>query len=214
MTSTPTRERILATALDLFNRHGYAATSLAAIASAAGIRQGNLTYHFPAKLDLVIALRDEARSALRAREAGGVTADACVDYVRHVTSSMDVVWRYRFLLRDRAQFVGLDLPPGAPPELAADLRRLEGLIVRFRDEGLMRRGLDVDLMVLARSLWVVSRYWLDHLDEFEAVGDITWTHCARGIEHHRAILDPCLTTVGRRRLDRAFHAAEQQWQAS
>ena len=55
MTATPTRQRILDTALELFNRHGYAATSLAAIAAAAGIRQGNLTYHFPTKLDLVAA---------------------------------------------------------------------------------------------------------------------------------------------------------------
>ena len=38
MASTPTRQRILGAALDLFNRHGYAATSQASIAAAAGIR--------------------------------------------------------------------------------------------------------------------------------------------------------------------------------
>ena len=214
MTATPTRQRILDTALELFNRHGYAATSLAAIAAAAGIRQGNLTYHFPAKLDLVVAVRDDVTAVLRAREAAGSTADVCADYVQHVNSSMEIVWRCRFLLRDRAQFVGMEIPPGAPPELVADLRRLEGLIARFGEEGLLRASLDVDLTVLARSLWVVSRYWLDHLDEFEEVGDITWSHCARGIEHHRAILDPCLTAEGRRRLDHAFRAVERQRLAS
>ena len=62
MNAIPPRRRILDAALELFNRNGYAATSQAEIAGAAGIRQGNLTYHFPAKLDLVAALRDEARA--------------------------------------------------------------------------------------------------------------------------------------------------------
>ena len=57
MNAIPPRRRILDAALELFNRNGYAATSQAEIAGAAGIRQGNLTYHFPAKLDVVEALR-------------------------------------------------------------------------------------------------------------------------------------------------------------
>ena len=188
MNATPTRRRILDAALELFNRNGYAATSQAEIAAAAGIRQGNLTYHFPAKLDLVVALRDEGQAVLRRREALGATDDVCVDYVHHVTSSMELVWRYRFLLRDRAQFGDVDVPRGAPAVLVADLASLEGLITRFGADGLLRRSLDVDLSVLARSLWVVSRYWFDHLDEFEQVGEIEWSHHARGIEHHRAVL--------------------------
>ncbi|MEZ5219381.1 MAG: helix-turn-helix domain-containing protein [Ilumatobacteraceae bacterium] len=71
MTSTPTRTRILEAALELFNRDGYASTSQANIAAASGIRQGNLTYHFPAKMDLVEALRDEARSVLLERQSSG-----------------------------------------------------------------------------------------------------------------------------------------------
>jgi AcrR family transcriptional regulator len=214
MNATPTRRRILDAALELFNRNGYAAASQIEIAAAAGIRQGNLTYHFPTKLDLVAALRDEARAVLGHREALSTTGDVCTDYVRHVTSSMELVWRYRFLLRDRAQFGDVDAPSGAPPELAADLTRLTGLIARFGSDGLLRRDLRVDLSVLARSLWVVSRYWLDHLDEFEQLGEIEWSHQARGIEHHRAVLDPCLTADGRRRLDAAFEHLAQHRLAS
>jgi AcrR family transcriptional regulator len=214
MTATPTRRRILDAALELFNRHGYAATSQIEIAAAAAIRQGNLTYHFPTKLDLVAALRDEGRAVLSRREALSATGDVCTDYVQHVTSSMELVWRYRFLLRDRAQFGDVETPRGAPPELSADLTRLTGLIERFGSDGLLRRDLRVDLSVLARSLWVVSRYWLDHLDEFEQLGEIEWSHQARGIEHHRAVLDPCLTADGRRRLDAAFEQVAQHRLAS
>ena len=214
MNATPTRRRILDAALELFNRNGYAATSQAEIAAAAGIRQGNLTYHFPTKLDLVEALRDEGQAVLARREALGSTDDVCADYVHHVTSSMELAWRYRFVLRDRAQFGDVDIPRGAPAVLVADLNRLEGLIARFGSDGLLRRTLDVDLAVLARSLWVVSRYWFDHLDEFEQIGEIEWSHHARGIEHHRAVLDPCLTADGRRRLDDAFERLAQDWLAS
>lgn len=214
MNATPTRRRILDAALELFNRNGYAATSQAEIAAAAGIRQGNLTYHFPTKLDLVAALRAEGQEILSRREAQGATDDVCADYVHHVTSSMELAWRYRFVLRDRAQFGDVEVPRGAPAVLAADLVRLQGLIERFESDGLLRRDLNVDLDVLARSLWVVSRYWFDHLDEFEQVGEIEWSHHARGIQHHCAVLDPCLNADGRRRLDAAFERAAQAWLAS
>ncbi len=200
--STP--ERILDAALELFNRHGYAATTQATIAGTAGITQGNLTYHFPAKRDLAVALRDRAAASVRDHATLAPTGDVCGDYVEHVTFSMDVVWRYRFLLRDRAQLAGTDITPGASPEMVGDLDRLTALIHRFDEDGLVRSGLDVDLDVLARSLWIVSRYWLDHLDEFEHVDDVAWSHHERGIEHHLAVLTPCLTAAGRRRLHDAF----------
>lgn len=214
MTSTPTRQRILEAALELFNRNGYAATSQANIASAAGIRQGNLTYHFPAKMDLVEALRDEARAVLTERESVGVSDDVCRDYVDHVLTSMRLVWRYRFLLRDRGQLTDAEPRRSAPPELAADFERLCNLIERFAVGGLFRRSLDVDVAVLARSLWIVSRYWLDHLDEFGQLDVADWASLAYGIEQHRAVLDPCLTADGRRRLDDAFARAVRQRLAS
>ncbi|MEM8620431.1 MAG: TetR family transcriptional regulator [Actinomycetota bacterium] len=214
MPSSSTSARILETARQLFNRRGYAATTQAAIAAAAGLTQGNLTYHFPAKRDLALALLDLARSEIQERDRAYVPGDVCADYVRHVAFSMDLVWRYRFLLRDRAQLVGPGIEPGASPEMVADLARLDSLIHRFADAGLLRRGLGVDLDVLTRSLWIVSRYWLDHLDEFDHVDDVTWGHFERGIAQHRAMLDPCLTATGQRRLDDAFRALTQERRAS
>lgn len=216
MTLTTTRQRILEAALELFNRYGYAATSQATIASAAGIRQGNLTYHLPTKMDLVEALRDEARVVLAERESVGASDDVCADYVDHVLTSMRLVWRYRFLLRDRAQLTDSDSESlgGAPPEVVADLERFSALIQRFAADGLLRRSLVGDVSVLARSLWIVSRYWLDHLDEFGQLDSADWASLARGIEQHRAVLDPCLTADGRRRLDDAFDRAASRRLAS
>ncbi|MEM9985356.1 MAG: TetR/AcrR family transcriptional regulator, partial [Bacteroidota bacterium] len=50
------RDQILGQALSLFNEKGIGETSTHDIARAAGIAQGNLTYHFPKRWDLVEAL--------------------------------------------------------------------------------------------------------------------------------------------------------------
>lgn len=51
-----TRELIAATALDLFQEHGYSATSLRMIADRLGLTKAALYYHYPAKEHLVIEL--------------------------------------------------------------------------------------------------------------------------------------------------------------
>ena len=81
MNAIPPRRRLLDAALELFNRNGYAATSQAEIAGAAGIRQGNLTYHFPAKLDLVGDCEDFMNNQLDCSERRTFkgTDAACVD---------------------------------------------------------------------------------------------------------------------------------------
>ena len=50
------RAQILEQALHLFNEKGVGETSTHDIARAAGVAQGNLTYHFPKRPDLVEAL--------------------------------------------------------------------------------------------------------------------------------------------------------------
>ena len=59
-----TKENILATALRLFSERGYDHVSQRDIADACGISQGNLTYHFPKKEDLVDAIISSAYSDL------------------------------------------------------------------------------------------------------------------------------------------------------
>lgn len=51
-----TRELILATAQQLFDQQGYAATSLRQIADAVGMTKAAVYYHFPAKEHLLLAL--------------------------------------------------------------------------------------------------------------------------------------------------------------
>lgn len=200
-----TRDRILDASLRLFNEKGYTATTLAEIAASIGIAQGNLTYHFPTKLQLVLELQDRMSNALRAHRAQYPRGPVTDDYVEILLFSMNHCFQNHFLLRDRAQFANDSGARRPDPEMAEDLENFYALLRRAKKEGLFRRDLHVDLRVLARSLWIVSRYWMEHLREVDGLEKITWADQERGVRHHFAILLPCLTASARRDLESSLH---------
>jgi len=78
--AAPTRERILAAAIDLFGRQGYHGTSVGEIETAAGLvpRSGGLYKHFPSKAALLEAAM-EIRSDAVAEVEAAVDAAALED---------------------------------------------------------------------------------------------------------------------------------------
>ena len=105
MSNLTTRERILETSRQLFNERGYSGTTLAQIAAAVGIAEGNLWYHFPSKAELVTALAEEARGKVRDRIAATSSEGSLAEhYIELVHDSMKDHWDFRFLLRDCRQF--------------------------------------------------------------------------------------------------------------
>ena len=58
---TNIKDEILETAKELFNKQGYEAVSMRDIAAGVGISVGNLTYHYPKKTDIVLALMTRTR---------------------------------------------------------------------------------------------------------------------------------------------------------
>jgi AcrR family transcriptional regulator len=196
MAST-TAERITDAALRRFNRNGYASTTLAEIASDVGISPGNLTYHFPTKLDLALQLSERVRvltEARRAEQSSEEVADAYVDRLRF---AMELTWTYRFLMRDRGIFEEVDAVVPPSPILVASLNERRELVERIERQGWFRADAEVDIDMLARSLWILSRHWMDHLREMEQRDEIVWGDVQRGIEHHLAVLLPMLTQAGR-----------------
>jgi AcrR family transcriptional regulator len=99
--SMRTRERILETALRLFNEQGTAAVSTNHIAEALEISPGNLYYHFRNKEEIVRALVDRlfARtgSELNLPADRPPTPDDLQDLVR---INFAILWDYRFVYRE------------------------------------------------------------------------------------------------------------------
>ena len=204
-----TKDRIVEAGRTLFNAKGYGETSLSQIAAEVGISQGNLTYHFPAKRELALRIQQEAQSSAVARKLACRSGSVAEDYIEHLLSGMDLTWRYRFLFRDRAQFIAdqSDVDPNAA--LIADFEELHSLIVRIEEEKMFAAALLEDRLELTRSLWIVSRYWMNYLSEIEGLEEITWRDQERGVEQHFAVLVPYLTKEAtgafRKAIDQAKH---------
>ncbi len=74
--ATGKRQRLVAAAIEQFHRQGYARTSLAAVAQAAGLSAGNIFYYFKAKDDLASAVIDEW-CAVQAGYLAQLESEAC-----------------------------------------------------------------------------------------------------------------------------------------
>src|SRR5271165_943523 len=96
-----TRERILETALAMFNELGEPAVAATSIALEMGISPGNLYYHYHSKEAIVAALfaafRQEIEATLAAPEERLPNAEDCWLFLHLV---FEAIWKYRFIYRD------------------------------------------------------------------------------------------------------------------
>ncbi|HEY2429258.1 MAG TPA: TetR/AcrR family transcriptional regulator [Acidimicrobiales bacterium] len=90
VTADDTRERLLATAADVFGRLGYDGASIAQITAAAGLSSGAIYAHYPSKAELFVAtLRAHAEGEFE-RLLGG---DSTGDFVTFLTSRGEALER-------------------------------------------------------------------------------------------------------------------------
>jgi len=197
-----TRERILEAARALWNERGYLAVPVSEIAGRVGISTGNLSYHFPAKRDLVLALFDRAEKAHLelVREWEPATAlEALPGWIRALCGA---IWEHRYLYRDTPHLV-LEAPELAArgrQTLAAEGRRqfqagLEALAAAG-DLRLEPGALDA----LVTNGWIVVRHWIDYLVEARGVERIRRAHVEELVSQYLALLRPHLAPAARRRL--------------
>ena len=95
-----TAERILASALALFNRFGEPNVAATMVAADLGISPGNLYYHYPGKEDIVNHLFGQYQLDLQALLPAAKDVKDLEDAWFFLHSMFELVWRYRFLYRD------------------------------------------------------------------------------------------------------------------
>jgi len=176
-----TRERIIECARKLFSRDGYEATSIRAIARAAGMSDAAIHYHFHSKQELLSAvLESQACLAVRAaRHRGACATRACL-----VDCLLDFFFTYvglpglmRMLLRE--QIVNEPTSMAAGTRIADHF--VESLGPAFR--GLYGEGggvlVDAVDMLLTGVLW---HEILESPDEFSrAVASAAFRKRVRGL---------------------------------
>jgi len=163
-----TKEKILDTALTLFNEKGATDVTTNHLASTLNMSPGNLYYHYRNKEEIIRALfsdYDDASRVLFALPQEEVLSTLHLEQL--IEGNFALQWEYRFLFRDLMTLLRRD------PELQATYRihRTHGfdnsrqLIVFFAHSGVIAPITDeFELDILARLIWMVSDFWLPSLE--------------------------------------------------
>ena len=157
-----TRERIVETALSLFNREGEPHVTTADIADEMNISPGNLYYHFRNKDQIVGELYDSLEQSIA--PLFGIPSAAATnveDFWLFLHLLFERMWAFRFFYRDLDDITARNAPIA---------RRFALLTSRGRDavavlcRGLRTAGaMDVsesELAALATNVMIVVTYWM------------------------------------------------------
>lgn len=168
-----TRQRILEAALNIVEEQGVKALTQPRIAKAVGIRQSNLTYYFPRKADLFIALLQASHdraSKRRGAQAGGDRFDEAMKFLKKLMFDRS---RMRFFLsivmevseeaelrpvlaahaRGLTEHVAAQFGrPSDDPAVAAFIDLLRGMGLRMLLEPNSKAAQETDLEALAASV--------------------------------------------------------------
>lgn len=155
-----TKERILDTALALFNRHGERAISTNHIARKLGISPGNLYYHYRNKAAIVSALFERYCQQLRdwiPVPSGALTWQDKMHYFEGILQSM---WEGRFLHRDLAHLLDQDEALRQRYRVFVRENMERGLVVYqgLRASGLIEAS-DEELRALLVNTWLLATAW-------------------------------------------------------
>lgn len=158
-----TAERILSTALGLFNRFGEPNVATTLIASDMGISPGNLFYHFPSKELLVNALFD----AFEERMFHLLPAAADVKDLEHawffMHSVFELIWEHRFIYRDLNDLLSKNrhLESQVKEVLQRQQQAFEQLLKGLQASGLLTQT-DTEHNSCATHMVVMLTWWLSY----------------------------------------------------
>jgi AcrR family transcriptional regulator len=187
-----TREKILDTALTLFNKDGTAAVSTNHIADAAGISPGNLYYHFRNKEEIIRALFERLFTATdMGFDLPADTTPGMDDLQEYVRTIYKILWQYRFAYRELVALLRSD-PELRSRFLSVRKRGFEGfhqLFNAFVSVGILRAPETAETIDnLAEITWMITEFWLNSLElSGKAVNE---AHMEHGVRLMKQILEP------------------------
>lgn len=159
-----TAERILAAALELFNRYGEPNASTSMIAAELQISPGNLYYHYPAKEALVNALVDRFEQAMQQALAQVEQIGDHQAAQHFLATLLELIWQYRFLYRDLNDLLTrnrlLEQRYGALLDLQH--QALARLLWRLQQAGVLSLQPGTPHDELATLLLLVLTSWFNH----------------------------------------------------
>jgi AcrR family transcriptional regulator len=191
-----TRDRILDTALRLFNQSGTAAVSTNHIADALGISPGNLYYHFRNKEAIIRELFEQQYAHWDAMYSLPDDRMPTLDDMwRMVNDTFPVSWDYRFIYRELIALLRRDDELNRR-WIAVRARGFAGfreLIDVFAAAGVLRSPNDPEVVTrLAELCWLINEFWLASVEVSGQAVDAA--QMAHGAELMRQVLEPFIVS--------------------
>ena len=201
-----TKDKIIATAIKLFNQYGTKAISTNHIAKEMAISPGNLYYHYRSKNDIIRSISNEFSSELES--VFQIQLDTISDFSNNLTSLFNRFFKiqrsYQFLFLEGVHLTKQD------PILLDNYTKLRGLIKQGYHE-LLSNLVNIKLMKkqslqiiddLLDAQWIIMWYWINHtvLDK-KTYDDI---QIKKGIKLSFSIIKPQLTPVGKITFDKTL----------
>ena len=201
-----TKDKIIATAIKLFNLHGTKAISTNHIAKEMGISPGNLYYHFTSKHDIIRSISDNFSNELAS------TFQIQLDTISDFSNNLTILFNSFFKIQRSYQFLfleGVHLTK-QDSRLLDNYTKLRSLIKKGYYE-LLSNLVKINIMKkqslhviddLLDTQWIIMWYWINHTildrkkyDDFQI---------KKGIKLTFSIIKPYLTPIGKVEFDKTL----------
>lgn len=191
-----TRDKIIDTALQLFNEQGTKDVSTNHIAAAACISPGNLYYHFRNKEDIIRAIFEQmdAYGVEQYQHILDTYPPGTIEALEHTFVMIQKYnWRYRFFKRELTALIMNDSL--LKERFHATNSRMRGMIGFTIDGGIANGSIQPMTQITKKHLidavWLVALFWLNYLE----VGgeDVNEATLRRGNDVLRTVLCQYLT---------------------
>ena len=201
-----TKDKIIATAIDLFNVHGTKAISTNHIAKEMGISPGNLYYHFRSKNDIIRSISDNFSNELGS--VFKIQLDTISDFSSNLTSLFNRFFKiqqsYQFLFLEGVHLTKQD---SRVLDNYTKLRRLinkgyHDLLSNLVKIKIMKRQSLNIIDDLLDAQWIIMWYWINHTILDRNTYDDS--QIKKGIKLSFSIIKPQLTSIGKVAFDRTL----------
>ena len=158
-----TKEKIINESLFLFNSNTFELSTTSLISKKSGVLEGSLWYHFNSKYDLV-AVHTELFLNSFNKQKTHTKKNEPKDLILGLFSIYEVLWDYRYLMRDTFELI-----VGDYPELYKQISDLNSKIDDWAEEAIIHaKNLGVliiendDVGSIVEISLIIGRHWLDY----------------------------------------------------
>jgi len=188
-----TKERILDTALQLFNDSGTRIISTNHIADACSMSPGNLYYHFKNKEQIVFGLFERMVCSWDEEKDKSFEAITPNDILeRQLEKTFHFVWQYRFIHRELAALLDRDekLKALCNHVLQRRIFEIEAMIKKFIDAAIIRPLDEKSIKFLAHTSLYFGLFWQPYLEVIG--GESTEENVQKGVQMIQQLIEPYL----------------------